>query len=118
MDDKLPNPVGYTLLCRVPKFKDTDATAQRAAAAGIVMPESATKREETATVAVQVVKIGPEAYKDPKKFPAGPWCTVGDFVIIRAYSGTRFVYDGNEYRLLDDDSIQAVAPSLEGFARI
>jgi chaperonin GroES len=97
----LPVPVGYRILIRIPKKMDKTA-------GGIVLPEDTRKTEETASIVGEVISLGAEAYADVSKFPIKPWCKVGDYVMFRAYSGTRFVVKGEEYRLLNDDSIEAV----------
>jgi len=64
-----------------------------------------------------VLKVGPEAYADKTKFPSGPWCKPGDFVLVRTYSGTRFKIFGKEFRLLNDDQIDAVVQDPRGITR-
>ena len=73
--------------------------------------------EEVATVVGFVLAMGSECYKDQKKFPDGPWCKVGDFVLMRAYSGTRFKIHGKEFRILNDDSIEATVEDPRGLSR-
>jgi co-chaperonin GroES (HSP10) len=75
------------------------------------------KAEEHGTAVLFVLKVGPEAYKDEKKFPSGPWCKEGDFVLVRTYSGTRFKVYGKEFRLLNDDQIEAVVQDPRGISR-
>jgi co-chaperonin GroES (HSP10) len=75
------------------------------------------KQEEHATTVLFVVAVGPEAYKDTAKFPSGPWCKQGDFVLVRTYSGTRFKIYGKEFRLLNDDQIDAVVDDPRGITR-
>lgn len=96
----LPRPVGWRLLIHIPKKSEKVGS--------VYMPEETRKTEETATIVGKVVLMGPLAYKDDQKFPTGPWCYLDDFVIFRAYSGTRLIVAGEEYRLLNDDSIEAV----------
>lgn len=119
----LPKPVGYKLLVVVPKFEDTDPVAARARALGLEISGNASRAEEAASVVLQVVAVGPEAYKDSQKFPDGPWCKVGDFVLTRAYSGTRFFIEHadkskTEYRFLNDDAIEGVTSDVTGISRI
>ena len=64
-----------------------------------------------------VLKVGPDAYKDTNKFPTGAWCEAGDFVIVRAYAGTRFKIYGKEFRLINDDQIEAVVDDPRGITR-
>ena len=61
--------------------------------------------------------LGPDAYEDKEKFPSGPWCREGDFIIMRPYSGTRMYIDGEEFRMLNDDSIDGVVADPRGFSR-
>jgi co-chaperonin GroES (HSP10) len=65
-----------------------------------------------------VVKLGPDAYKDPAKFPNGPWCKEGDFVIVRPNTGTRIKIHGKEFRLIHDDCVEAVVQDPRGISRI
>ena len=64
-----------------------------------------------------VVDMGKDAYGDKERFPDGAWCKEGDFVMFRANSGTRFKVAGKEYRLLNDDSIEAVVAYPRGITR-
>jgi co-chaperonin GroES (HSP10) len=121
--ENLPRPVGYKILVVVPKFEDTDPTAARARALGIEIANNAARVEEAASVVLRVVAIGPEAYKDRSRFPDGPWCKVGDYVLTRAYSGTRFFVENAdkskiEYRFLNDDAIEGVTFDITGISRI
>ena len=108
--NKIPVPSGYKLLIKPLEVKEkTDA--------GIYMPDALKNAEQTASVIGFVVKAGPDAYKDADKFPNGPYCKEGDFVMFRANSGTRFKVAGKEYRLLNDDSIEAVVADPRGITR-
>jgi co-chaperonin GroES (HSP10) len=75
------------------------------------------KQEEHSTTVLFVVDVGPDAYKDTTKFPSGPWCKKGDFVLVRAYSGTRFKIYNKEFRLLNDDQVDAVVEDPRGITR-
>lgn len=108
---QLPTPVGYKLLCALPKAEETFEGSS------LVRPEAVRKQEEIGTTVLYVLKMGPEAYKDTTKFPNGPWCKEGDFVLIRTYSGTRFKIHGTEFRLLNDDQIEAVVEDPRGITR-
>src|SRR5215471_2678647 len=79
------DPVGYRILVRIPNL-----AAQMAKWANLVMPEETRRAEEAAQLVGQVIAKGPDAYCDTTKFPTGPWCKVGDYVMFRPYSGTRF----------------------------
>jgi chaperonin GroES len=107
---KLPTPVGYKLLIAVPEVSEkTDG--------GVYMPDSLKKAEETASIIGFVISLGAEAYSDAAKFPDGPWCEEGDFVIFRSYSGTRFKVMGKEFRLINDDTVEAVVEDPRGYSR-
>jgi co-chaperonin GroES (HSP10) len=108
---QLPQPTGYKLLCVVPDVTDTFENSS------IIKAESFMKSEEHATTVLFVLKVGPDAYKDTAKFPSGPWCKEGDFVLVRTYSGTRFKIYGKEFRLLNDDQIDAVVDDPRGVTR-
>jgi co-chaperonin GroES (HSP10) len=107
----LPEPTGWRLLCVVPEVADTFENSS------IVKADSYMRTEEHATTVLFVLKVGPDAYKDPAKFPNGAWCKEGDFVLVRAYSGTRFKIFGKEFRLLNDDQIDAVVDDPRGISR-
>ena len=110
----LPDPTGWKLLCVVPdvseKLDGTDLD--------LVKPTSFMKQEEHATTVLFVLKVGPDAYKDKAKFPTGAWCEEGDFVLVRTYSGTRFKIFGKEFRLINDDQVDAVVQDPRGITRV
>ena len=110
--DSVPTPTGYHLLVALPDVKDTYES-------GIVKSDIVMKNEEISTMVVRVVDMGPDAYQDETKFPSGPSCEVGDHILIRAYSGTRFKIFGRElFRLINDDSVEAVVVDPTGYSRI
>ena len=109
---QLPNPTGWKILCVVPEVSDTFENS------AIVKADNYMKLEEHATTVLFVLKVGPDAYKDTVKFPSGPWCKEGDFVLVRTYSGTRFRIYGKEFRLLNDDQIDAVVDDPRGISRV
>jgi co-chaperonin GroES (HSP10) len=103
----MPKPVGYSLLVAMPQEQEkTDG--------GVYIPDELKKREQLQSQVAYVMASGVEAYCDVGKFPYGPWCKPGDWVLIKAYSGTRFTIKtekGNqEFRLINDDQVQAVCP--------
>ena len=109
----LPDPTGWKLLCVVPDVSEKlDGTEL-----DLVKPTSFMKQEEHATTVLFVLKVGPEAYKDQAKFPTGAWCKEGDFVLVRTYSGTRFKIFGKEFRLINDDQVDAVVQDPRGITR-
>ena len=107
---RLPVPVGYKLLIAIPEISEKTE-------GGIYMPDAMKRAEETASIIGFVVSVGSEAYTDPNKFPDGPWCKEGDFVIFRSYSGTRFKVMGKEFRLINDDTVEAVVEDPRGYSR-
>ena len=107
---QLPAPTGYRMLCALPEVEDKFAN-------GLFKPDSLAKLEEFSTVVLFVLKMGPDCYKDAAKFPTGPWCKEGDFVLVRAYSGTRFKIHGREFRLINDDTIEGVVQDPRGYSR-
>lgn len=107
---KLPQPAGYRLLITLPDVSvKTDG--------GVYIPDALRSAEEVASILGFVLKVGPQAYNDPARFPDGPWCKEGDFVIFRAYSGTRFKIMDKEFRLINDDTVEAVVDDPRGFRR-
>lgn len=99
--DDLPQPKGYKVLIAIPSLKEvTDG--------GIILPDVLKDQEKTASIYGCVIGLGPDAYNDPDKFPNGPYCEEGDWVIFRSYSGTRLKINGDEYRLINDDTVEAV----------
>ena len=107
---KLPHRKGYRILIAVPELEGKTE-------GGVYMPESLKAREETASIIGFVMTVGPEAYADKDRFPTGPWCQEGDFVIFRSYSGTRFKVGGKEFRLINDDTVEAVVDDPRGYTR-
>jgi len=63
------------------------------------------------------LKVGPEAYTDKTRYPSGPWCKPGDFILTRTYSGTRFKIFGKEFRLINEDQVDAVVQDPRGISR-
>lgn len=107
---KLPEPVGYKILIAVPELNEkTDG--------GLYMPDNLKQAEETASIIGYVLKVGSVAYSDPERFPDGPWCKEGDFIIFRSYSGTRFKVMGKEFRIINDDTVEAVVEDPRGYSR-
>jgi len=97
----LPKPTGFRLLIGIPDVENKTK-------GGILLPDQLRDLEKTASVVGQVLDMGSEAYSDKEKFPAGPWCKTGDFIMLRSYTGTRFKVNDREYRLINDDTVEAV----------
>lgn len=109
----LPTPVGHKLLCIVPEVSDKiDGTDL-----DLVRDMASMRQEEHATTVLFVLRAGPSAYKDPERFPTGPWCKEGDFVLVRTYTGTRFKIFGKEFRIINDDQVECVVQDPRGLTR-
>jgi co-chaperonin GroES (HSP10) len=110
---QLPDPKTFHLLCVVPEameeYSDSDV--------GIIKSSQTLHYEEVLTPVLFVVKVGPDAYKDTTRFPSGPSCKVGDFIIVRPNSGTRLHIHGREFRIINDDSVEAVVEDPRGIRR-
>jgi len=108
---QLPDPCGYKMLVSLPKIEERYDS-------GLVKADSVVRNDEIATVIGFVIKMGPDCYKDKDKFPTGPYCKEGDFVLMRAYAGTRFKLHNVELRLMNDDSIEGVVQDPRGYSRV
>lgn len=107
---QLPRPSGYHILCAIPEIeKEYDS--------GIVKADQTIHQEEVLTTVLFVVDLGPDCYKDPNKFPSGPWCKKGDFVLVRPNSGSRLVIHGREFRMINDDTVEGVVDDPRGIKR-
>jgi co-chaperonin GroES (HSP10) len=107
---QLPEPKGYRLLCAIPEVEKTTE-------GGIFKADITMHYEELLTTVLFVVKMGPDAYCDEKRFPSGPWCKEGDFVLVRPNAGTRVEIHGREFRIINDDSVEAVVEDPRGIRR-
>jgi len=107
----LPIPTGYKMLVAIPKATETFES-------GLLKADMTRSAEEVMTTIGFVLAMGPDCYKDEKKFPSGPWCKVGDFVVMRAYSGTRVSIYGSEHRIVNDDTVEAVVEDPRGITRV
>ena len=107
---QVPDPVTYHILCILPK-------ADEAYESGLMKAGQTMHFEEVMSPVLWVIKMGPDAYKDPLRFPSGPSCKVGDFVLVRPNTGTRLKIHGKEFRLINDDSVEAVVQDPRGIKR-
>lgn len=108
---QLPRPSGYRILCATPEVeKEYEGT-------GLIKADETMRNEETLTTVLFVVELGPDCYKDPNKFPTGPWCKQGDFVLVRPYAGSRLVIHGREFRIINDDSVEGIVDDPRGITR-
>ncbi len=107
---QIPIPVGYHILCAIPEM-------EKAYESGIAKADETMRIEEVLTTVLFVVAIGPDCYRDEKKFPSGAWCKEGDFILVRPNSGSRLVIHGKEFRLINDDTVEAVVAEPRGIRR-
>jgi co-chaperonin GroES (HSP10) len=107
---QVPDPVTYHLLCMLPK-------AEEAFESGLLKAGQTMHFEEVLSPVLFVMKMGPDCYKDPIRFPSGPSCKVGDFILVRPNSGTRLKIHGKEFRIINDDSVEAVIQDPRGIQR-
>lgn len=108
---QLPRPVGYRVLVALPQPEETFEGSS------ILKTEKLKTQDHIMSIIGLVVDMGTGAYADKERFPDGPWCKEGDFVMFRMNSGTRFTIGGVEYRLMNDDSIEAVVTDPSGIQR-
>lgn len=107
---QLPDPKGYRILCAIPEIEAKFDS-------GLLKAERTIKDEELLATVLFVVKMGPDCYKDASRFPTGPYCKEGDFVIVRPHTGTRLNIHGRSFRLINDDSVEGVVEDPRGIER-
>jgi co-chaperonin GroES (HSP10) len=107
---QLPEPKGYKLLIALPEVDE-------ATEGGIIKSAQSQHEESIATIVGWVMSLGPDAYANYNRFPNGPYCQVGDWVVFRAFSGTRIKIHGKEFRLINDDTVEAVVEDPRGVER-
>ena len=107
---QLPDPSGYRILCAIPEIEDSYDN-------GLIKSELTMKHEELLTTVLFVVKMGPACYKDKDRFPSGPWCKQGDFILVRPHAGTRVKIHGREFRIINDDAVEGVVEDPRGISR-
>jgi len=107
---QLPKPSGYRILCAIPDIEDSYES-------GLLKAEATINFEEKLATVLFVVALGPDCYKDPTRFPSGPWCKVGDFIIVRPNSGSRLNIHGKEFRMINDDTVEATVDDPRGIKR-
>ena len=110
---QLPDPKTFHLLCVVPEAMEEYSDSE----VGLVKADKTMYYEEVLTPVLFVVKLGPDCYKDTTRFPSGPSCAEGDFIIVRPNSGTRLKIHGREFRIINDDSVEAVVEDPRGITR-
>jgi|TARA_R110000824_G_scaffold75842_1_gene192314 co-chaperonin GroES (HSP10) len=112
IDAQLPKPVGYRVLVALPQQADTYDGSN------ILKTDTAKRHDHIMSIMGLVMDMGEQAYSDEERFPTGAWCKQGDYVMFRANTGTRFTVNGLEYRLMNDDSIEAVVADPTGIKRV
>lgn len=108
---QIPDPATYHLLCMLPEAKEEYE-------GGLIKASQTMQFEELLSPVLFVAKMGPDAFKDEKRFPSGASCKVGDFIIVRPNTGTRMKIHGTEWRLINDDSVEAVIQDPRGVQRV
>jgi len=110
---QLPRPSGYRILCAIPEAeKEIEGTS-----ISLLKSAEMMRNEETLTTVLFVVDMGPDCYKDEKRFPSGPWCKPGDFVLIRPHAGSRLIIHGREFRIINDDTVEGIVDDPRGIRR-
>jgi co-chaperonin GroES (HSP10) len=107
---QLPKPSGYRILCAIPE-------QEKEYESGIIKADETVRIEETLTTVLFVVDLGPDCYLDKGRFPNGPWCKKGDFILTKPYAGSRLVIHGREFRIINDDTVEAVVDDPRGIKR-
>ena len=107
---QVPDPATFYLLCVLPDIEEEYES-------GLIKSGQTIHFEEILSPVLFVVKMGPDAFKDTKRFPSGPSCKVGDFVLVRPNTGTRIKIHGKEFRLINDDSVEGVVQDPRGITR-
>jgi co-chaperonin GroES (HSP10) len=108
---QLPEPTGYRILLAI---IEADKTYE----SGLIKSADAMRTEELLSTVFFVVKLGPDCYKDTSRFPSGPWCKEGDFILARPNSGTRLKIHNKEFRIINDDSVEGVVQDPRGISRV
>ena len=111
IEAQLPKPVGYRVLVALPQVEETFGET------GLLKSTTTMNQEHIMSIIGLVLDMGDQAYSDEDRFPSGPWCKAGDYVMFRMNTGTRFKVGGVEYRLMNDDSIEAIVADPRGITR-
>jgi co-chaperonin GroES (HSP10) len=107
---QVPDPSGYRIFCGIPEIEDQFDN-------GLVKADITRRHEEMLTTVLFVMKMGPDCYKDKERFPSGPWCKQGDFILVRPHAGTRVKIHGREFRIINDDAVEGVVEDPRGISR-
>ena len=108
---QLPKAVGYKILVALPE-------AEEKFESGIVKSDETKRMEEVLATVFFVVDLGPDCYTDKERYPTGPWCKKGDFILARPNSGTRLKIHGREFRMINEDTVDAVVQDPRGISRV
>ena len=111
VEAQLPTPVGYRVLVALPQVEETYGDT------GLVKSTTTKNQEHIMSIIGLVLDMGDQSYSDKDRFPTGAWCKAGDYVMFRMNTGTRFRVGGVEYRLMNDDSIEAIVADPHGITR-
>jgi len=107
---QLPEPTGYHILVGLPDKEEKFDS-------GLLKADQTMYHVQILATVFFVIKMGPDCYKDAKRFPNGPWCKAGDFILARPNTGTRLKIHGREFRLINDDVVEAVVDDPRGISR-
>jgi co-chaperonin GroES (HSP10) len=107
---QLPAPKGYRILCAIPEAEETFDS-------GLIKSDETRRHDELLSTVLFVIDMGADCYADKTRFPTGPWCQKGDFVLVRPNAGTRIVIHDREFRIINDDSVEAVVEDPRGIKR-
>ena len=107
---QLPKPSGWKILCAIPE-------KEREYESGIVKSDETIRNEELLTTVLFVVALGQDCYSDKSRYPSGPWCKVGDFILVRPNAGSRMVIHGREFRMINEDTVEGVVEDPRGIYR-
>ena len=109
---QLPKPTGYRILIALPDVEEYYKNST------LLKTPDVMHKEYIMSIMGVVIDMGPDAYGDKERFPNGPWCKEGDYVMFRMNTGTRFRVNGKEFRLMNDDSVEAVIPDPSGIMAV
>jgi co-chaperonin GroES (HSP10) len=107
---QLPQPSGYKILCAIPDIEEKYES-------GLIKADTTKKHEEILATVYFVVALGPDCYTDTERYPTGPWCKAGDFILVRPHTGTRIKIHGKEFRIINEDSVDGVVEDPRGISR-
>jgi len=107
---QLPRPSGWKILCAIPEM-------EKEYESGLIKADETVRIEETLTTVLFVVALGVDCYTDKTRYPSGPWCKVGDFVLVRPNSGSRLVIHGREFRMINEDTVEGTVDDPRGIKR-